>query len=97
MKKKVEELQKLFVARIQAGEFEVVKIKDRYATISIDGYLFCFGNCKGDTRIWQGAFENFMVLPEIVIGSYVIEAIEQGIKQAKIDQLNKLQKEIQEL
>lgn len=97
MKTKVEELQKIFVARIQAGEFEVVKISDRYATISIDGYLFCFGNCKGHNNIWQGAFDNFMILPEICNGSYVIQAIEQGIKQAKIDQLNKLKLEIQEL
>lgn len=97
MKTKVEELQNLFVARIQAGEFDLVKVFDRYVTFTIDGYTFCYGNCKGDTRIWQGAFDNFMVLPEICNGVYVIEALDQGIKQSKIDALNKLQKEIQEL
>ena len=98
MKAKVLELQQVFVDRIQAGEFEVVGVcNNRYATINIDGYTFCFCNIKGHSDIWQSTFNNFMQLPEICNGVYVIEAIEKSIKQAKIEALNKLQKEIQEL
>jgi hypothetical protein len=97
MRTKVEELQNLFVARIQSGDFEVVEIKDRYATISVDGYIFSLGNVKGEKDLYQFSIGNFMELPKINNGAYVIEAIDNGIKEAKIKALNKLQQEIQEL
>jgi hypothetical protein len=97
MRTKVEKLQDLFVARIQSGDFEVVEIKERYATISVDGYKFTFGNVKGYNDLFQFTVGNFMELPKINNCAYVIEAIDKGIKEAKIKVLNKLQQEIQEL
>jgi hypothetical protein len=92
MKEKVLELQQMLVDRIEAGEFEVVKVDfNGYVSISIDGYIFRFNQRE------QSIFDNFMQLPEISNTKHLIEAIDNDIKQAKIEALNKLQKEIQEL
>lgn len=96
MKAKVTELQQVFVDRVEAGEFEFIEVSAiGVAKIQIDGYIFTF--IKVCDKIKQALFDNLMQLPEINNSTYLIEAIDNHIKQAKIEALNKLQQEIQEL
>jgi hypothetical protein len=98
MKKEIKKIQDYFVSKIEKGDFELKKVvNDRSAKILIDGeykfWLFwseqCYMYCHSD--------ENIIMLPEGIDGTILIKRVNVQLKLAKLESIEKLQKEIEKL
>lgn len=101
MKKQIEEVQRYFVNKITACEFDEYQIKDSYDgwfgfKVTIDGYEFKF-SVKPDLEICTTAF-GFMELslPNDRLKN-LIEFISSESERIKAEKIEKLKKELEQL
>ena len=98
MKNEIKKIQDYFVSKIEAGDFTLGELNERGAYITVDGeYKFHLFFLDGSNKLYQYSVDQFIQLPDIENGVIFVDMVKAQIKQVKLDALEKLQKEINEL